>query len=182
MGTPLEDIAGSFAAHLRPSSDDDLLGCHHSGPRGYRHRSRNNARVLPPGRCTCPTMLSLSNRRIFISQKPTDMRRGIDTLSSTVSSELGHDPYAGDVFVFVGKDRRRIKILVWDISGYWLSMKRLEKGTFAAPPPPALDVAGHPVRQLSSAELQLVLEGVVVHRATYHTHYNRASQQRLVNP
>jgi transposase len=126
-------------------------------------------------------MLNLSNRRIFIAQKAIDMRRGIDTLSSMVSSELGHDPYAGDVFIFIGRDRRRVKILTWDISGFWLALKRLERGTFARPPTPAVDLVGRTVQQLSSAELQLVLEGVVVHHATYHSHYRRASETVMNN-
>ena len=124
-------------------------------------------------------MLNLANRRIFIARAPVDMRRGIDTLSSLVSSAFQCDPYVGDVFVFLGRDRRRVKILVWDQSGFWLAMKRLERGTFAAPVQPAIDVAGRPVQQISAAELQMVLEGIAVHRATYHAHYHRTAQQEL---
>jgi transposase len=124
-------------------------------------------------------MLSLANRRIFIAREPIDMRRGIDTLSGVISGTFQRDPYQGDVFVFLGRDRRRVKILVWDRSGFWLSMKRLESGRFAQPPAPAVDVTGHPIQPLSAAELEMVLEGIVVHHATYHTHYNRASIQHV---
>lgn len=126
-------------------------------------------------------MLNLSQRRIFIARAPVDMRRGIDTLASLVASAFQHDPYLGDAFVFLGRDRKRVKILIWDHSGFWLAMKRLESGTFAPPKLPVLDAEGRPVHQISAAELQMVLEGIVVHRATYHPHYHRASSQELDN-
>jgi transposase len=120
-------------------------------------------------------VLNLSQRRIFIARAPVDMRRGIDTLASLIASAFQHDPYQGDAFVFLGRDRKRVKILIWDHSGFWLAMKRLESGTFASPSLPVVDVTGRPVHQISAAELQMVLEGIVVHRATYHPHYHRAS-------
>jgi transposase len=126
-------------------------------------------------------MLNLSDRRIFLARAPIDMRRGIDTLSSLVASAFQHDPYVGDVFVFLGRDRKRVKILIWDHSGFWIAMKRLESGTFASPSPPVMDLAGQPVLQISAAELQMILEGIVVHRATYHSHYHRASRKELHN-
>jgi len=39
------------------------------------------------------------------------------------------------------------------------------------------DVIEHPIQPLSAAEFEMVLEGIVVHHATYHTHYNRLSIQ-----
>jgi len=69
-------------------------------------------------------MLSFpSSRRIFLARSPTDMRRGIDTLVSMVLGELGGEPRGGDCFVFVGRDQRRLKVLVWDAGGYWLCAK-----------------------------------------------------------
>lgn len=40
------------------------------------------------------------------------MRRGIDTLASMVLAELGGDPRSEDCFVFVGRDCRRLTVLV----------------------------------------------------------------------
>ena len=42
-------------------------------------------------------------------------------MASMVIGELGEDPRSGDCFVFVGRDKRRLKILVWDEGGYSLS-------------------------------------------------------------
>ena len=77
-------------------------------------------------------MLNFGNgHRIFLAQGATDMRKSYDTLAALVADALGSDPYSGDVFVFVGKRRDRVKILVWEVSGFWLCSKRLERGTFA---------------------------------------------------
>lgn len=110
-------------------------------------------------------MLSFSSsRRIFLARAATDMRRGIDTLASMVMGELGSDPRSGDCYVFVGRDRRRLKVLVWDEGGYWLCAKRLDAGTFALPPvedPLAVRVV------LSPARMHLLLAGIDVRSARF---------------
>lgn len=123
-------------------------------------------------------MLNAVGRRIFLARDPMDMRSGIDRLAGWVESRMGGDPFAGDVFVFVGRDRRRVKLLVWDVSGYWLCLKRLDHGRFA-PPPPAVVAGGVPTMALSAAELQLLLEGITVHQATYRAH---GHAPRMVSP
>ncbi len=110
-------------------------------------------------------MLSFpSSRRIFLARSATDMRRGIDTLASMVLGELGGDPRSGDCFVFVGRDRRRLKVLVWDEGGYWLCARRLDAGTFAVPActdPTVTRIA------LSPTQMQLLLAGIDVRSARY---------------
>ena len=117
-------------------------------------------------------MLSLLNRRIFLCLEPMDMRRGIDRLAGWVQGTLRADPFQGDAYVFISRDRRRLKVLIWDQSGYWLAMKRLESGRFAPPRPGPL-VDGVRTAVLSQGELALLLEGITVHKATYHAHYHR---------
>ncbi len=117
-------------------------------------------------------MLSFTGRRIFLARAATDMRRGIDTLAAMVTTQFGRDPYQGEVFVFVAKDRRRVKVLVWDVSGFWLCAKRLESGTFALPKPSLVATSGSTLA-LSAAQVQMLLEGIDVHRATYRPHYHR---------
>lgn len=113
-----------------------------------------------------------TGRRIFIARAATDMRKSFNTLAALVEHQLGHDPYAGDVFVFIGRKRNRLKVLVWDASGFWLCARRLEAGVFAVPRP-LLEAAAKDTVQVSPAEMALVLEGISVHRATYHRHYHR---------
>jgi transposase len=47
-----------------------------------------------------------TGRRIFIARAVTDMRKSFNTLAALVEHQLGHDPFAGDVFVFIGIRRR----------------------------------------------------------------------------
>jgi transposase len=102
-------------------------------------------------------MLSfLSRGRVFLAVLPADMRRSIDGLSGLVRSGLGEDPLSGDLFAFTNRRRDRIKILLWDRSGFWVLYKRLEKGTFAWP---GADEGGNRV-VLSLEELSLLLEGI----------------------
>ena len=121
-------------------------------------------------------MLTFTNgRRIFLARQPTDMRKSFDTLAALVRDTLGSDPLTGDIFVFVSKNRQRMKVLTWDVSGFWLCAKRLEAGRFALPQ--SLLGAEEVDRvELSAAEMQAILEGIHVHHATYHQHYRHGKR------
>ncbi len=95
-------------------------------------------------------MLGLSRKvRVFAYRAPIDMRKSFNTLSALVL-ELGHELAAGDAFLFIGKRRRRAKVLWFDGTGLCLLAKRLEKGRFA----PLWERS-----ELTSSELVLFLEG-----------------------
>jgi transposase len=111
-------------------------------------------------------------RRIFLARQATDMRKGCVSLAAVVENAFGQDPYAGDIFVFIGKHKNRVKIVAWDRSGFWLCAKRLEQGTFAVPTGAAVE-DGTGTMALSPAQIQMLLEGIDVHRATYHAQYHR---------
>ena len=66
----------------------------------------------------------------FIYTKPIDMRKGYDGLSGLVKNEMGSDPTSGSVFVFFNGPRDKVKMLVWDVDGYVIYAKRLERGRF----------------------------------------------------
>lgn len=94
--------------------------------------------------------------RIHFATELTDMRNGIDGLRAIVEGTLGHDPYSGHLFVFVGKSKDKVKILFWDRSGFVLYMKRLEKGRFQLP---VIDARRNHV-QMESAQLTMLLDGI----------------------
>jgi transposase len=94
--------------------------------------------------------------RIYLAAGSTDMRKGFDTLAALVREHLGQDPLSGSLFLFVGRDRDRLKILYWDADGFALWYKRLEEGTFRLPTP----TAGSRGVELKASELAMLLEGI----------------------
>lgn len=74
-----------------------------------------------------------STSRIFLALEPIDMRSGIDSLSQRVQHTLNHRLGEGNAYVFRNKRRNRLKLLIWDGSGIWLSQRRLHQGSFTWP-------------------------------------------------
>jgi transposase len=66
----------------------------------------------------------------YLYSGTVDMRKGIDSLVGIVNNELGKDPLTGDLFIFINKRRRQIKMLHWQGDGFAVFYKRLEKGTY----------------------------------------------------
>jgi transposase len=92
---------------------------------------------------------------VYAYARPVDMHKSFDTLAVLVKKELRREVLSGDVFVFVGKTRRRAKVLYWDGTGLCLFAKRLEKGRFAAP----WQGRTEGVLRWTMSELSLFLEG-----------------------
>lgn len=122
-------------------------------------------------------MLTLPpSTRVFVATQPADMRRGFDGLLAIVRDFLGHeDPFAGHLFVFRNKRGDRLKVLWWDRDGLALFYKRLEEGRFAFP------VAGSDARQIemTSADLQLVLQGIDPAKVSRSKRYSRPTAAAL---
>jgi transposase len=77
--------------------------------------------------------------RIFVSVQPTDMRKSFDGLVALTRSVIERDPLS----------------VYWDLNGFCLIAKRLERSTFILP---EADERG--VVELEAAELALILEGI----------------------
>ena len=79
-------------------------------------------------------MLSLSESTVYyIYLDNTDMRKGFDSLSGIVSSQMHFNPLSNDVFIFINRRRTQMKLLHWEGDGFALYYKRLERGTFELP-------------------------------------------------
>ena len=101
-------------------------------------------------------MLTLSPAvRIYVATGATDLRRSIDGLSALVRERFDLDPLSGHLFLFRNRRGDRLKILLWDCSGFWVLYKRLEQGTFAWP----AEEDRAPV-ELRHCDLLLLLSGV----------------------
>ena len=99
-------------------------------------------------------------RRIFVARAPQDMRRGIDTLACVVEHKLGHEPYTGDCFIFLSRDRKKLKVLIWEDGGFWLCLKRLISGTFAAVS--SWSTSTEPSVAVTPARIHALMEGIDV--------------------
>jgi transposase len=103
-------------------------------------------------------MLTLpASVRIYVAAEPVDLRKGFDGLSGTTRSVLRQDPMSGHVFTFINRRRNRIKLLVWDRTGYLILFKRLARGTFKIPMEPR---PGEQYVEMDAGELGLMMEGL----------------------
>jgi transposase len=95
---------------------------------------------------------------VYLSAGATDLRKSIDGLAQIVSLTFNLDPCSKALFVFCNKKRNRVKILEWEHNGFWLHIKRLERGRFKWP-------KGEGAQEISERELRWLLDGLD-HRKT----------------
>ena len=116
-------------------------------------------------------MFSLNeDNRIVMAQHPSDMRLGVNRMSGLVRS-FGLDPTNGDVYIFVGRTRKVMKILHWEHGGYVMYYKRLEQGRFH---PRIFLRQGIGFRSMKWSELVLLMEGISPKAARRHRYEPRA--------
>lgn len=115
-------------------------------------------------------MLSFSSKqRYFLYREATDMRKGFNGLSGLVRQHLAHDLLSGDVFIFLNRRRDRIKLLMWDQTGFAVWYKVLERGTFELP------AAGADHIELPWSDLVLLLEGIEIKSVKRRKRYRKAA-------
>ena len=75
----------------------------------------------------------IGRKTVYIVTGYTDMRKGIDGLAAIVQGKLNLDPYSKALFLFCGRNPRRMKGLLWEGDGFLLLSKRLENGKYRWP-------------------------------------------------
>lgn len=111
-----------------------------------------------------------SSVRIFVAAEAVDLRRGFDGLAAATRSVIRESPESGHLFVFLNRRRDRVKVLVWDRTGYLIVYKRLARGTFALASAPA---PGTRHIELDAGDLALLLEGVDLRGAVRRPRWRR---------
>ena len=97
--------------------------------------------------------------KVYVYSEPIDMRMGFERLSYLIREEMSKNIDIGDLFIFLGKNRRRLKALRFDGSGLVLLTKRMEKKKGF------MDVKDLDGRQeISHQELELILHGSVLRK------------------
>ena len=62
-------------------------------------------------------MTNYSDVRIFLCTTPTDMHYSFDRLLGRTREIFEQDPLDGHLFLFVNRNRDRLKLLFWDHDG-----------------------------------------------------------------
>jgi transposase len=105
----------------------------------------------------------------YFYRPPADMRRGFDGLCGLVLQEFNRLPQGGEVFLFLNRERNRLKLLHWEKGGFVLYYKRLESGTFN----PRLGMAGENVCRIRWVEMVMMIEGIELAHSIQRKRYVR---------
>lgn len=81
------------------------------------------------------------------------MRKSFDSLCGCVEEHFHQDPLNGSLFVFFNRRRTMVKMLLWEKSGFWIFMKRLENGSFSLA---GVDTRG----MIDQTRLLCILDGI----------------------
>lgn len=101
-----------------------------------------------------------TNTDIFLFSQPTDMRKSFCGLAGLVRDSLGREPNDGSLFLFINRNKDKLKALYWDRDGLALWYKRLESGTFER-----ITDQGKATVQIDAAELAMLLGGISIENA-----------------
>src|SRR5205823_2450628 len=100
-------------------------------------------------------MLVAQAKRIFVADHVVDFRRQHDGLLAE-AYRLNLDPFQGDLIIFVGRRKNRIKVLHADPTGLWVSCKQFTmesmKTQFRFLTEPSC-------RSITQGELSMLIEG-----------------------
>lgn len=76
-------------------------------------------------------MLSIAaNAKIFLCHQAIDLRKGFEGLCGLVEELFREELTSGAYFIFINRQRDRLKVLYWDGDGLAIWYKRLERGSF----------------------------------------------------
>lgn len=109
-----------------------------------------------------------SSVRVYVAASTVDLRKGFDGLAAATRDIVKADPLSGHLFVFLNRRRDRLKILLWQRSGFLLIYKRLERGTFRLPLEPE---PGHRHIEIEATDLALMIEGIDLRGARRRAHW-----------
>lgn len=100
-------------------------------------------------------ILSSRVRHVYIVNHRVDFRRHHDGLIAE-AFKLGRDPFMGDLLIFVGRGKSRLKLLYADATGLWESTKKF---TLESMKTKIRFLTDPSCTEITEAELALVLEG-----------------------
>jgi transposase len=100
--------------------------------------------------------------KVYLHREAVDFRKSINGLAALVEQTMGLDPFAGSAYVFRNRRCDRIKLLIYDRTGFWLLMKRLEQDRFVWPR------RTQSVLALTAEQLHWLLDGIDIEAVQRH--------------
>ena len=76
---------------------------------------------------------NISLPKIYLYRNPVDFRKGHHGLGAIIEQELLHDPFSGMLYVFINRQRNKLKALHWEDNGFVLYYKALAEEKFRWP-------------------------------------------------
>ena len=64
---------------------------------------------------------------------PVDFRKGLYSLACAVQNEFDESAFSGSLFLFTNKNKKNIRAIYWDKTGFAMWCKALEKNVFPWP-------------------------------------------------
>jgi transposase len=119
-------------------------------------------------------MINWTGRRIFLFGQEIDMRSGWESLSNVVRGLMKKNIMEGDLYLFLGKNARRVKVLLFDGTGLVLVSKRLEKGCFQR----LADFDDR--REIALEQLELIFQGTRINFAFQRKDFSLAAPGLLI--
>ena len=100
--------------------------------------------------------------RVYLHREPIDFRAGMNSLVTLVEQSMQLDPFARAVFAFHNRARNRVKLLLYDRTGFVLMLKRLEEDRFSWPG------RRQAVIELTTEQLHWLLDGIDIDAVRRH--------------
>jgi len=95
--------------------------------------------------------------RVFVFLEAIDMRSGFDRLLYYARDKMKAVIDQGHVYLFFGKNRRRLKAIFYDGTGLVLVAKRMERGHF-------MSIRELEKSEITLSDLRLIFHGSVIRR------------------
>lgn len=106
-------------------------------------------------------MLSLESlKNFYFLPELHDMRCGAPRILETIKIVYGRYPYGGDIFLFMSKNRRRLKMVQYENNAFYIHEKVFKRGCKFMKL--EIDGGGNPIYSIAWKDLVALLECPVI--------------------
>ena len=117
-----------------------------------------------------------SGLRVFMYKSEIDMRCGFERLHSYCVHQMNAVMDQGHVYLFFGKNRKRLKILFYDGTGLVLITKRIERGRFMG----ICDLMSR--QEIKLSELKQIFHGSIIKSPVIDRSFSTTQRESVALP